>query len=341
MTAGAGFIELGFEDPRDRNRVVVEWLLSSVCNYRCTYCPDELHDGRLRWPSWDLVEPFCHRVADHYGHDRLTFLLTGGEPTLYPHLFLLADVVHARGGSVAVLSNGSRPLRWWERAVGDFDEVVLSYHRESADPERFVEVAAFLASRIPVQVNVVMPPDHFDECRSMATTLQQAAPDAVVHEKPLMDRWRRVHGYDADQRAHLLAANRGSSDSGRRFPHGTSLKGDLVARGPHDDTRVVTPIELIVDEANHWKGWECSIGLDTLFVRGTWVYRAVCGVGGSLGSIADPWLSLPTAPVTCAHETCTCIAGIKSAKRSAGAGRAQRVELRPRADPASARIEGS
>jgi organic radical activating enzyme len=312
-------VEVGFADAVDENRLVVEWLLSSVCNYRCSYCPPELHDGRLRFPEWEAIEDFSRRLIHAYRGRDVTLLLTGGEPTVYRRLLDLADLVHELGGAVAVLSNGSRALGWWEHAAGHLDEVILSYHAESADAARFVELASFLAPRVRLQVNVVMAPRHFDACLAVARELERAAPDAVIHSKPLMDRWRALHDYSREAQEHMAQPS-SVEPSNRRYPRGTVLKGDLVRRRRDGTSETVTPIQLLLEGGQRWKGWDCSIGLQTLFIRRHAVYRSVCGVGGCLGSIYNTELEFPSAGVTCARETCNCIAGIKVRKRAPRVG---------------------
>lgn len=316
METTRGYDVLTFADPEDRQRVVVEWLLGTRCNYRCSYCPTSLHDGKIRWPLWQQVRDFAGRVRSHYDDRQVTFLLTGGEPTLYPDLFAAADLFHELGMLVAVLSNGSRHLEWWADAAGRLDEVILSYHAEQANRDRFVGLVAFLSRRVRVQVNLVMVPARFEELLRLADDLERAAPGVVVHRKPVMEEWRDVRSYPPQARRALLDANNHRSD---RYKGGTCLKGDLVAVGPRG-RQVVTPFELIVGGGNRWRGWTCEIGVETLFVRGSDVYRAVCGVGGRLGSIDDPGLRLPTEGVTCTENLCTCVAGIKAGKRKEGVG---------------------
>jgi organic radical activating enzyme len=306
---------LHFRSPEDENRVVVEWLLATICNHRCSYCPDELHDGQRGWLPWSVVEPFCRRLVGHYRDRDMTFLLTGGEPTLYPDLLPLADLIHHLGGAVAILSNGSRRLVWWEQAVTRLDEVLLSYHCEFAHRPRFMELTTFLASRVALQVNLVMVPDRFDECLAVGHEIERRAPNAVVHYKPLMEDWRRMHGYAPHHWEQLVTANAAAPDR-TRFPGGSVLKGDLVARRTDGNVHAVTPIELIIKGENHWLGWDCSIGIDSLFIRGHEVYRSACGVGGRLGSIYDRDITFPSAAISCTLQSCNCIAGIKSAKHA-------------------------
>lgn len=94
----------------------------------------------------------------------------------------------------------------------------------------------------------------------------------------------------------------------------TVLKGSLVLGRIDGTSRVVSPLQLINEGLNHWKGWDCEIGQTTLFVRFDQAWRAACRVGGPVGSIYDRDLQLPTDTVRCTSHSCTCIAGIKAAK---------------------------
>ena len=33
------------------NSMHAEWVLSNVCNYKCSYCDPRLNEGTHRWPS--------------------------------------------------------------------------------------------------------------------------------------------------------------------------------------------------------------------------------------------------------------------------------------------------
>ncbi len=75
-----------------------------------------------------------------------------------------------------------------------------------------------------------------------------------------------------------------------------------------------TPIQVLLNGDNQWRGWECAAGLETLFIRSHDIYRGACRVGGVLSRLDDDSLVLPTAPIVCSAESCTCIAGVKATK---------------------------
>lgn len=308
---------LQFHDDEDNDRVVIEWIMSSVCNYACSYCPVYLHDGRVRWPRFDDILAFCQRVRAHYAGARLTFLLSGGEITLYRDLGRLAEVLKTLQADVAILTNGSRPLPWWREHHGLFDEVVISYHHERADDAHVLAVARLLAQHSRVQINVVIDPAVFD--RTMAFAVRaEAETGATVNRKIMfLDGWKRPATYSQDQQHRLDTALAVEDDSARADSLGTVLKGNLVLEYHDGHRRTVTALQLINEDLNHWPDWDCAIGTQTLLVRFDEVWRAACRVGGLVGSIYDEEISLPTQAVSCTARSCNCIAGIKAVKARA------------------------
>ncbi|MFQ6331514.1 radical SAM protein (plasmid) [Nocardia sp. CWNU-33] len=297
----------------DTNRVVIEWIMSSVCNYACHYCPIYLHDNRVRWPDYDSVHQFVATVAEHYRGNDITFLLSGGEITLWPHLPRMAADLRAHGIDVAILSNGTRPLTWWKTHAPTFDHVLLSYHHERAQPDHFRAVVDTIAATTSVDVNIVIDPAAFDTTMDLAATIQ-ADGNAPVHRKIMfLDGWARPADYGPIQHTALTEALAGEVDQpGSREV--ALLKGDLDIEYIDGTHQVLTPSQIIDTGSNSWPGWTCNVGAESLFIRFDEIWPASCREGRRIGSIFDANLRLPTAGVTCAAESCNCIAGIKATK---------------------------
>lgn len=298
-----------FVDDEDRRRVVVEWIMSSVCNYKCSYCPVYLHDGRVRWPRYADIMRFCTRVRDHYAAAPLTFLLSGGEITLFRDLKPLAKELKTLGADVAILTNGSRPPSWWRDTLGLFDEVIISYHHEQADREHLLTVARILAGHSLVQMNIVIDPAAFDLTMAFAAQVENETNATVNRKIMFLDGWKRPAPYSATQHQRLADAL-----ATERTDPRTVLKGSLIVGYDDGHSRVVSPLKLIGEDLNHWNGWHCAIGETTLFVRFDEVWRAACREGGRIGSIYDEDLRLPAHGIHCTATSCNCIAGIKAAK---------------------------
>ena len=72
--------------------------------------------------------------------------------------------------------------------------------------------------------------------------------------------------------------------------------------------------DLLAEEKNKFKGWLCWAGVQniTILNDGT-VVRAICRVGGILGNIYTGF-TMPTEPILCTKEKCTCAADIQLSK---------------------------
>jgi hypothetical protein len=64
-----------------------------------------------------------------------------------------------------------------------------------------------------------------------------------------------------------------------------------------------------------FSGWECFIGTDSINIRfdGT-VYRGACKVGGPIGHISDPDLTVPVDSVICDNRRCECLSDVRATR---------------------------
>jgi MoaA/NifB/PqqE/SkfB family radical SAM enzyme len=73
--------------------------------------------------------------------------------------------------------------------------------------------------------------------------------------------------------------------------------------------------DMIKNHQNKFNGWTCNAGIESLMIN--WdgdVHRATCRVGGSLGNIYQGDFVVPSEPVTCDRNFCTCAADIPLTK---------------------------
>ena len=71
----------------NNNHIYVDIALGNTCNFKCSYCPDKLHNGSDPWLDIVALKKFSSKLIDFYSsvHDKNIFMfnLLGGEPTLY------------------------------------------------------------------------------------------------------------------------------------------------------------------------------------------------------------------------------------------------------------------
>ena len=129
-------------------RVIRDLRLSVTdrCNYRCVYCmdPDFRYMPKRELLSFDEYVTIA-RVCASLGIEKLR--ITGGEPTLYPHLDELITTLGGMGfKDIAMTTNGSRldrqPLARWRR--DGLGRLTLSL--DSLRPERVEKITRTKAS---------------------------------------------------------------------------------------------------------------------------------------------------------------------------------------------------
>lgn len=304
-------------NPDHARITLIDWMLGNRCNYACSYCPSGLHDGSLGWQPAEDVERMIDRLVAHY-HDGLGrtvwIQFTGGEPTLNPQLPRILAHARDRGCKLSLISNGSRTPRYWQALLPKLESAILTYHGEGADPDGFFAIAETVASAIPLQVNVAVAPDRFDELMAIAERLWRDIPKIDVVLKPLrLGFGTALYPYAPEQLARLRRGFPSKRESRDVTPRSTVR---VVAGDGSAERRRAN--QLILDGANRWAGFRCMAGVESLRIQGNGrITRAVCGVGGALGTLADP-PELPLVGTTCDKAACACVADILISKRRRG-----------------------
>jgi hypothetical protein len=94
-----------------------------------------------------------------------------------------------------------------------------------------------------------------------------------------------------------------------------TVKGNCVIDKGELGEQIIHSNDVIKLHLNKFKGWTCNAGIESLMIN--WdgeVHRATCRVGGSLGNIYQGTFHIPTEPVTCTRDWCTCSADIPLTK---------------------------
>jgi MoaA/NifB/PqqE/SkfB family radical SAM enzyme len=285
-----------------QDKVKIEWNLGKRCNYDCSYCPSIIHDNFS--PHTD-IEILKHAVDQLPHNTRLSF--TGGEPTVHPKFEELIDYcVNVKGIKwVNVTTNGTRPVNFYFKLP--VSHYVFSLHFEH-DWERVRDTIMQYAvsdveegMRKPFIINVMAHPKKMNEVRK-----------AVIR-------------FDLYNIKYAIRRIRWTSDDYNLFDDMRYDQNDLDWILANDAT--VEPNTLIDNEIkmhandiikkhmNKYKGWTCNAGLESLMIN--WdgeVHRATCRVGGSLGNIYTGTFNIPTEPITCTKDFCTCAADIPLTK---------------------------
>jgi MoaA/NifB/PqqE/SkfB family radical SAM enzyme len=167
----------------------IHWILGRFCNYNCSYCwPDSHSLNKDEDKGEAYYTAALNRLIEasrNNGFSNYHLALSGGEPTIHPHIFPIIKQ-YSRFKStdnvlnLVVVTNLSRSMRWWEQFVDlckdmTYVTVVASWHREFAKHDQFIEKATFLMNHgINVSVNVTFSVDMFDEYLADSLQFQEA-----------------------------------------------------------------------------------------------------------------------------------------------------------------------
>lgn len=133
------------------NTLMVNWALTNMCNYNCSYCFGHKKPNHDEFSSpKDLVH--TARLLLELDRSQYRFALSGGEPTIHPGFFDLQDVLSQSNKPIRVhvITNASRGPsffdQWTTRASGQDFSVSISLHTEHADIVKIHEILDILSS---------------------------------------------------------------------------------------------------------------------------------------------------------------------------------------------------
>lgn len=311
----ADYVRIEHEFPEYASYVVINWCLSNICNYACSYCPDELHNRSRQWLPLEEIKGFCERAIRHYEGKKLYFEFTGGEVTLWRDFIPLCSHLKSLGAEVGFISNGSRALDWWASAIPHFDQVCLSFHSELAKPGHFLDVVKLLHRDRRVHVNVMMKPETFDYCVEFARKVIELENVSIALQPLVIDFQDRLYVYTDAQKAVLAGQQENFSSKVRYTRQFTTYRGSMAAITRKGERNVFPAHHFIATGMNNWFGWDCYIGVEQIVVDmlGN-IKRGWCDVGGVIGNILDPKLMLPVVPIRCNKTMCHCNFDIMATK---------------------------
>jgi organic radical activating enzyme len=293
-------MKLTYKDPKKKDWFLVSWTLSNKCNYRCSYCPDILHNGSTGHADWETVSNFVKNFSK--SGKTICYRLSGGEPTYWKHFVDLAKLVKSQGHVFSFLTNGSQSVDYYKEIGRYTDGMIISYHEEYADVDHLIEISKNIGC--PVFINLMLVPDKFNKLYTVAKRLFEEGNNINVWPKVIVDKSNiilsnQVVDYTEEQKSLI-----------KDWPFFKKVNDELLHRGElllNDVT--VTANDLIIKNLNNYKGWKCWAGIDMINID-MWgdIYRADCQQGGPIGNLKQ--YDMPTMPIICDANKCACLSDI-------------------------------
>lgn len=288
-----------------QDTIKIEWNLSKRCNYDCSYCPSEIHDNTSPHTDLAILQEAIDKLASLNKPIRLSF--TGGEPCVHPNFEDIIKYAKYKGIKwISVTTNGTRPFEFYKALAEYVDQFVISIHFEY-NWMRVLNTMSRLAdeSKVALIGQIMAHHEYMDCVMSARGRLQQEGIPSTVRRI----RWTQGdHDLFDDMRYHpddLAWIKKQESTVGENT---VLFDEKMLPVFMHAN-------DVIKLHYNKFKDWTCYAGIESLMIN--WdgeVYRATCRVGDSLGNIYNGTFTVPTDPITCDRNFCTCAADIPLTK---------------------------
>lgn len=304
--------------------LAVTWQVNNFCNFKCSYCNPgnwsgtEKNNDNLGTYLANL-DLFISRYKQA-GYKHFKFFFSGGEPTAWKNFIPVCEWLRNEVPSctIAVNTNLSRPLKWWETHHQLFDDVVASFHVEFANKKSYEKNALFLCDKVNyLSCKMLMHEERFWEVVDFGNHLKTILPNYFIEWTPLYDEMT-IHAkpweYKDPKMNQFLSVNTVDMKFTKPRPQKTNF---CVSFCKYDDNSKVSANsnEIIINRQNFFTDWQCDVG-DAIFINPAGaISLASCGQGGYVGNILDEIDEIGPKSVICKKEHCHCGTDIIIPKR--------------------------
>jgi len=303
----------------------VRWCPTNKCNFSCWYCFPGSNAGTHGAPKYlDQITKHFNHIFDsyktHLGKRRFQFVITGGEPTLWPDFGKFLESIKKDNIYISVVSNASRTLRWWEEYGNFIDDATLSYHVSQADIDHHISVADELYSQgKKVVVLVLMDPGKWDECVNAISYMKTNSKHKwFIEAKHITD--VDSIAYTNEQQSYLKQEIKQMPDPLWFVKNADLLENGIIREHRSiatmdDGTEIkATSATYIAHNYTNFKNWNCSIGQEAIYINWDGTVRGACGqplFGDNYYNILDKnfidvFVPTPT-KTTCKMSMCSCL----------------------------------
>ena len=295
--------------------LAVTWQVNNFCNFRCSYCnPGNWGGSHRNDDNLDVYIKNLEIIIERYkkvGYKHYKFFFSGGEPTAWKNFIPICEWLREKlpDCTLAVNTNLSRPLAWWEKHYHLFDDIVASFHVEFSDKEKYKENNIFLCDKVNyLCTKMLMHEERFWEVVEYGEHLKTVMPNYFIEWTPLFDEMSVNAGpwlYKDSEKKKFIDAHNVEMNFTLPKPYKESK---AVSYNKYEDhSRSTTNSnEIIVNGQNFFKGWVCNVG-DAIFINPTGdVSLASCGQGDQVGHILEDISRVGPKQIICGKEHCHC-----------------------------------
>lgn len=318
--------------------ISVTWFIGLRCNYDCSYCPSYNHDNYSPHIDKSKAFHFLDQIEQYSITQGKKFKLaiTGGEPFVHPNFLELLKYSKTKNKitQLCVVTNGSLPLSIYEQSSEYITNMTISLHLEQSDKviDETVEKINKL-NKIKswfFVVNLMAMTGKFEKLRSIIKNFHDNHVKFVLRkiDSPNQHKQKSIRkkdlpndfDYHKEQKSFsmnkilkktnenkLLNWEQYYSTEEQKFLNAFEAENKWQNIKIHltDKQIELNTDDLKTKKLNSWKGWNCYIGIDSIWIQHTGeVFRGCCMQGPLIGKIGQK-LNFPTEPIVCPLQWCT------------------------------------
>jgi organic radical activating enzyme len=299
---------------RDVKAMYFYWLLTDYCNFKCSYCPPNLHQGLKskspEFPGDDEIINFIGSLEKFTDSYLIIITLSGGKPTVHPSIELIINQIKKINGFVELVTNGSRPISWWNKLTSLPDSITISLHPEFTDLEKINNLGLFLKSRTLLSFNLMADPENWDWIdrvyNNLDSDLHQFINVKILTVYDGQDKTidGKLYSYTQDQIDKMQGLVSKISENDRRGNSWLNYQDGTKQR--------LNPLSLTRENKHQFLGWYCRAGQEGFKIDAMGnIYAGLCSVK-KISTLRD---FVPNQnPIICPKQYCKCPADIKLEK---------------------------
>jgi organic radical activating enzyme len=301
----------------------IEWSLHNVCNYNCSYCGPENKIGDRRWKSLDTYKMYVDKLLKATG-PKPWFMLSGGEPTLFPEFIELMSYIKSKGAYICLVTNGSRTMRWWKECKDAkvLDSLYISCHTEQTTNYKHLVNVLNLFHDEPTKTNCFIIHTHNTMnlvTEAVELLIENTASRIEIKHMNSPDHYDIYSNLTNSQLADIKKLHFGKKVNKTQSDIPLENQYENKISLTYDDGTVEMfsgSQELIKQDKNHFLNWMCNINNDVLTVENNLCRRGQmdCRVSGIVADLDVDEVSFIDEYVKCPYESCYCSGNLYTKK---------------------------
>jgi organic radical activating enzyme len=297
----------------------ITWVINTICSNKCNYCVPALHSGKNHYYDWDIVEPFFTELFKRY--PKIHVSIAGGEPTMSPFLIRLCKMIHEKGSTVGLTSNGTRNVEYYTELSKYVNYIVFSYHPQYGDVNNVLSKIEASLPNCHCSLRIMMDPKHWETSVNFHEKVKNS--EIMKHfnmEAVKILDWgqedRETLNYTEEQLEWFknVDARVGTHERIHKNSDASIGSNFILEDGSVEEWG--DAVDYINEGLSDFHGWECDIGLEHFFIFADGnIKRGNC-LGFEVGNILRlDEVKWPTGPITCPWHICHCATDVLISKR--------------------------